>query len=423
MLTKTEKTIIPNEQSKSDDTKIPEKETNNIPEDTTVNSNNDESTGANANNNTTTSDSTKESATTINTDANETTTTKTNEIVDMKTNEITDTNRDSNIDDVDIISPKEDSLLTAELSTSPKFTTVIPEEVKQKIETEVTGARETLGPTTETAETTETTETAQTTEVKASKQKTQKKIYTDFYEFPKINSNLRGITYLGEDFFLEHLTRLDGKDGVIKHLNRFVDSLLQVKKVISMDFITVRFIICEYTFMGIFFQLLNFKRSDNIFLQPDSFNNILLITKKILDRISLKIATLFGRILSNEKEYDLLQYVVILGQTFYQKQENQTEENKYTQIMSKQLGQHHIFQDYKTWEKLIEYHIKKQKKNLKKLKQRITKEREKTIAINTIVTYMFNMRNFGVDETCLDNIKRFAERNEIPKDLIESKFD
>ena len=421
-LTQTEQKIIPNKEIKINDTKIKETETKNIPViDTNVHSNNNETTNTNANNDTstTTNDNTKDTAN-INTNANEIinkneiTETKVNEdpktkaneiivneITNTKSNENTNINRDSNTNNVDIISPKEGDLLTTELSTSPQFTTVIPENIKQKIETEVTPTR-------------------------ASKPKSRKRkstVYTDFYEFPKINSNLRGINFLGEDYFLEYLTYLDGENGVIKNLNCFVDSLLQVNKEIPENFITVRFIVCEYTFMGIFFQLLNFKRSDNIFLQPNSFNNILLIINKILDRINVKIATIFGRILSNDKEYDLLQYVVILGQTFYQKQEHQTEDNKYVDIMSKQLGRHPLFQEYKTWEKLIEYHIKKQKKNLKKLKQKITKEREKTIAINTIVTYLFNMKNFGVDESRIDNIKKFAERNEIPKELIESKFD
>lgn len=399
-LTQTEQKVTQSEEC----TNIKETETTNIHVvvDTNVNSINNEST----NNNTTTT-----AITNVNADAiiNKNEDTKPNEIIlneiiDSKTNENNiDINRDSSTNSADIIiSPKDSDLLSTELSTSPQFTSVIPENIKQKIETEVTPAKASSKP-------------------KSRKRKSI--VYTDFYEFPKINSNLRGINFLGEDYFLEYLTYLEGDNGVIKNLNCFVDSLLQVNKEIPENFITVRFIVCEYTFMGIFFQLLNFKRSDNIFLQPHSFNNILFIINKILDRINLKIATIFGRILSNDKEYDLLQYVVILGQTFYQKQENQTEDNKYEDIMSKQLGKHQLFQEYKTWEKLIEYHIKKQKKNLKKLKQKMTKEREKTIAINTIVTYIFNMKNFGVDESCIDNIKKFAERNEIPKELIESKFD
>lgn len=337
---------------------------------------------------------------TINMKINETSSPK---IDETSTNNL-DINPNSNNNDNIILNlPKEtDPLSPNELSTSPQFTTVLPENLKQKIETEA------IPP-------------------KTTKPRTQHKrrsiTYSDFYEFPKISSNLRGINFLGEDYFLEYLTCLDGENGVIKNLNCFVDSILQVNKVLPENFITIRFIICEYTFMGIFFQLLNFKRSDNVFLQTEPFNNILFITNKILDRINLKITTLLGRILSNEKEYDLLQYVVILGQTFYKKQEHETEENKYFNIMSKELGKHHLFQEYKTWEKLIEYHIKKQKKNLKKLKQRMTKEREKTLAATTIVTYLFNMKNFGVDESCVDNIKKFAEKNEIPKELIESNFD
>ena len=254
------------------------------------------------------------------------------------------------------------------------------------------------------------------------KHKRTRKKCSAFHEFPKLNKTLQGISLFGDEFFLDFLTKLNGEKGVIRQLNVFVESLLRVKKVIPENFITIRFILSENTFMGIFLQLLNLKRYDNISLQPHAFNNIILIFNKIMDHISLKMETFFARIFPNDKELELLQYIIILGQTFFQTPLEGIYERD-DLLMSKRLGTHSLLKRAKTWQRLIEFHIRNEKHNLKHLKQKMTKEREHTIKTTTVVTYLFNMTNFGVDHKCKDKVKLFAEKYGISGELLNTQDD
>ena len=244
--------------------------------------------------------------------------------------------------------------------------------------------------------------------------------FNAFHEFPKLNKTLQNISLFGDEFFLDFLTKLSGEKGVIRQLNLFVESLLQVNKIIGEDFITIRFILSENTFMGIFLQLLNLKRYDNISLKSQAFNNIILIFNKIMDHISLKTETFFARLFPNDKEFELLQYIIILGQTFFQAPHEGIYE-KDDLLMSKRLGKHSLLKKAKTWQHLIEFHIRNEKQNLKALKQKMTKQREFTIKTTTVVTYLFNMTNFGIDEKCKDKVKTFAEKYGIGEEYLNTK--
>ena len=246
--------------------------------------------------------------------------------------------------------------------------------------------------------------------------------HTDFYEFPKLSSKMKSINFIGEEYFLEFLDNLQGEHGVIKQLNIFVDDILHIDKQLHENFITVHFILSEFTFMRIFLQLLNLKRSECFTLANDPFNNVLMIFNKILDIIQNKISSFFGRMLSNEKEFDILQYIVILGQTFYKKP-SQGLYDKNDLIMSKKLGMHEVFKDPRTWERLIDFYIKQEKKNLKRLKQNITKEREHTLTFNTFITYIFNMQNFGIEHKHIEHVKACAEKNGIPYEYINKQIE
>ena len=241
--------------------------------------------------------------------------------------------------------------------------------------------------------------------------------HTTFHEFPKLSTRMKSINYLGEEYFLDFLNNLQGEHGVIKQLNIFVDDVLHINKQLPDDFITVRFITSEYTFIRIFLQLLNLKRSECFALANDPFNNILTIFHKILDSIHSKINNFLGRMLPNDKEYDILQYIVILGQTFYKKPSLGLYD-KNDLIMAKKLGMHEVFKDSRTWERLIDYYIKQEKKNLKRLKQNVTKEREHTLTSTTFITYIFNMQNFGVDSKHIECVKAYAEKNGISSEVI-----
>ena len=242
-----------------------------------------------------------------------------------------------------------------------------------------------------------------------SKPKRIKLKFIAFHEFPKLNKTLQSISLFGEEYFLDFLNKLTGEKGVIRQLNLFVESILQVNKILPENFITIRFILSENTFMGIFLQLLNLKRYDNISLKPQAFNNIILIFNKIMDHISIKTDTFFAQFFANDKEYELLQYIIILAQTFFQAPHEGIYE-KDDLLMSKRLGKHSLLKNAKTWTKLIEFHIKNEKQNLKVLKQKMTKEREQTVKTTTVVTYLFNMTNFGVDEKCKEKVRMFAEK-------------
>lgn len=241
--------------------------------------------------------------------------------------------------------------------------------------------------------------------------------HTAFHEFPKLSTHMKSINYLGEEYFLDFLSNLQGEHGVIKQLNIFVEDILHINKQLPDNFITVRFIVSEYTFMRIFLQLLNFKRSECFTLPNDPFNNILMIFHKILDNIHSKINNFIGRMLPNDKEYDILQYIVILGQTFYKKPSLGVYD-KNDLLMAKKLGMHEVFKDPRTWERLIDYYIKQEKKNLKRLKQNVTKERELTLTSTTFITYIFNMQNFGVDTKNIECVKAYAEKNGISSEVI-----
>lgn len=240
-----------------------------------------------------------------------------------------------------------------------------------------------------------------------------------FHEFPKLNKTLQSISLFGEEYFLDFLTKLTGEKGVIRQLNLFVESILQVNKILPENFITIRFILSENTFMGIFLQLLNLKRYDNISLKPNAFNNIILIFNKIMDHISIKTDTFFAQFFTNDKEYELLQYIIILGQTFFQAPHEGIYE-KDNLLMSKRLGKHSLLKKAKTWQKLIEFHIKNEKQNLKVLKQKMTKEREQTVKTTTVVTYLFNMTNFGVDEKCKEKVRTFAEKFGVSEEYLNN---
>jgi hypothetical protein len=146
-----------------------------------------------------------------------------------------------------------------------------------------------------------------------------------------------------------------------------------------------------------------------------------MIFNKILDCIHSKISNFLGRMLPNEKEYDILQYIVILGQTFYKKP-SQGLYDKNDLLMSKKLGMHIVFKDPHTWERLIDFYIKQEKKNLKRLKQNVTKERELTLTLTTFITYIFNVQNFGVDSKNIEYVKACAEKNGIRNDVITTQI-
>lgn len=279
-------------------------------------------------------------------------------------------------------------------------------EVEVKAETGTNVHSDVDTTTTTTTNVQSTTKPASTTK---SKPKRIKLKFIAFHEFPKLNKALQSISLFGEEYFLDFLNKLTGEKGVIRQLNLFVESILQVNKILPENFITIRFILSENTFMGIFLQLLNLKRYDNISLKPQAFNNIILIFNKIMDHISIKTETFFAQFFANDKEYELLQYIIILGQTFFQAPHEGIYE-KDDLLMSKRLGKHSLLKKVKTWQKLIEFHIKNEKQNLKALKQKMTKEREQTVKTTTVVTYLFNMTNFGVDEKCKEKVRMFAEK-------------
>ena len=245
---------------------------------------------------------------------------------------------------------------------------------------------------------------------------------TDFHEFPKLSYKMKSINYLGEEYFLAFTNSLQGEQGVIKQLSIFVEGVLHLDKQLPESFITVRFILSDHTFIRIFLRLLNSKRSECVSLADDPFNNILMLFHKILDIVHSKTSTFLGRILSNDKEYELLQYIVILGQTVCKKPSHGLCD-KNDLLMSTQLGSHELFKAPRTWERLIDLHIKQEKQNLKRLKQSITREREHTLVSSTFITYMFNMKNFGVDAELIAQIKAWAEKKGVPCEQIAAQIE
>ncbi len=146
---------------------------------------------------------------------------------------------------------------------------------------------------------------------------------------------------------------------------------------------------CE-EYILFFLSYLNKIRNKLVNLTTIGYENIKVIFFIILDYIN------------KEKNYELLELVIILSQTFYR-----TEEGVSKILLQEDIKNHPIFKDKNGWIKNIENKLNKELNLINSQNQK------ENIIFSTLVTYKFNLANFGFDDN---------EINDILKSIFE-KFD
>ena len=114
-----------------------------------------------------------------------------------------------------------------------------------------------------------------------------------------------------------------------------------------------------------------------------------------------------------EQYFEILEFVIILSQTFYLSNPNQTSK----MLLQDEISQHPIWKNTNIWLDIINYHVETEKVKQKVAEEKKLNEREckiKTIALSTIITFVFNMSSFNLDQTVVDALKvKCAEKYKI----------
>lgn len=165
-----------------------------------------------------------------------------------------------------------------------------------------------------------------------------------------------------------------------------------------------------------YLQYLNSKRSNLITISPLIFEQMSFIFLGILTNIQGLLFIEQDEKDIKEKCYRLLDYIIVLSQTFYL-QTNEEEEEKGELLLTK-VKQHSIWNDTKLWKFLIQFTFKNNfekqkeliaqdaKKKDKKTIQKILIEKEKSLMKNTLITFKYHLINFelqSLNNSILDN--------------------
>ena len=106
-----------------------------------------------------------------------------------------------------------------------------------------------------------------------------------------------------------------------------------------------------------------------------------------------------------EQYFEILEFVIILSQTFYLSNPNQTEKR----LLQDEISKHPIWKDTNIWLDIINYHVETEKVKQKVADEKNLNERAakiKTIAISTIITFVFNMSSFNLDSDVVSDLKQ-----------------
>ena len=153
----------------------------------------------------------------------------------------------------------------------------------------------------------------------------------------------------------------------------------------------------EKDFLKYFLDNINKSRAQLLTLSEKGFNNLKYIFTKI-------ILNAF-----NQNDYEIIQYVIILSQTFYKEPLN----NKKI-LLQDELKNIEIFKLNQTWKILIENNINKEIINQKINENEINNEENKlklqNIIFSILITFKFNMESFDFDK---------EKQNQILKEILD----
>ena len=155
-------------------------------------------------------------------------------------------------------------------------------------------------------------------------------------------------------------------------------------------------ILNQKDFLKYFLDNINKSRAQLLTLSEKGFNNLKYIFQKI-------ILSSF-----NQNDFETIQYVIILSQTFYKEPLNDKKI-----LLQDELKHIEIFHLNQTWKTLIENNINKEIVN-QKIENEINNEENKmklqNIIFSILVTFKFNMDSFGLKK---------ENQNEILKEILD----
>ena len=177
--------------------------------------------------------------------------------------------------------------------------------------------------------------------------------------------------------------------------------------------------VCETNeFILFFLRILNKKRASLININNNSFE----FYEKIMKQALVKISSDETEQKDPEQYFEIIEYVMILSQTFYAP--NEKGERILLQDIIRKLP---FWHNKKVWINTIKYHITMEKEKQKIIEEKnysIREEKEKTIASSAFTTYYFNMNAFDIEHDIKENVKNeIKDFYKIPTDIIDALND
>ena len=181
---------------------------------------------------------------------------------------------------------------------------------------------------------------------------------------------------------------------------------LSVKE--NLDQQTLDLIYSNLEYSKIYMELLNNYRVTNLIIPELMYDQIVLIMRGILTTIQINyINNKNSKI--NELELHILNYIIILSQTFYK--ESEQNKDKKGDLLLEQVKLHSIWQYVEIWKTLIKYSFRKELDSQKPIADQSKKDREKMIMEIVLTTFKYNLASFGLtnleDKILKDYIKKY----------------
>lgn len=169
----------------------------------------------------------------------------------------------------------------------------------------------------------------------------------------------------------------------------------------------------------IYLKTLNKNRAKLIDLTEEKYSSIKTIMTTFIKKLTIEVPSLDQE---NKMFYEILEYILILTQTFYH---NVTKNNEVKRVlMQDELCDLDIWKNNNLWLFLIFTHIEDEmvKQKVSTIKKESEKESKvKAIYISTVITYEFNMKSFGISKETIKYIKSECKKkyNLSDKDIPE----
>ena len=127
-----------------------------------------------------------------------------------------------------------------------------------------------------------------------------------------------------------------------------------------------------------------------------------------------KLTKIFSKILSNNKTNDyILKNIMILSQTFYYIDKNESDKTKNKIYIQQGIKDHEVFKIPETWHRVINYSLNLGLINIKDVSSslKMTKEESieklKKLSFNTIISYLCDLKLFTSEDEVFENIKNY----------------